>query len=172
MRTPFALFLAFAAAGCVAPAPRVAHAPAPVIMPVPRPEPTLLAADWRNWPATAGSWSYRADGRGSVAMFGRPGADAQAVLRCERDSGHVFLSVAGAAAGAVTVRTSSVARTVPMAPTGGTPAYLAASLAPADPLLDAIAFSRGRFALSLPGTAPLVLPAWAEVGRVVEDCRP
>ena len=171
MRAPLALFLAFAAAGCVAPAARVARAPAPVVVPPPRPEPVRLAADWRDWPVSAGTWRYTRDGRGSVAMFGRPGTDARVVLRCDRDSGRVFLSIADASPGAVTVRTSSVAKTVQAAATGSTPTYVAAALAPTDPLLDAIAFSRGRFALSLPGAAPLVLPAWAEVGRVVEDCR-
>jgi hypothetical protein len=40
-----------------------------------------------------------------------------------------------------------------------------------DPLLDAIAFSRGRFALSMPGFPPLVLPAGPELAHVFEDCR-
>jgi hypothetical protein len=40
-----------------------------------------------------------------------------------------------------------------------------------DALLDSIAFSRGRFAVSASGTPALVLPAGPEIGRVVEDCR-
>lgn len=164
---PLALLLA--ATGCVSP-PREASAPPPEAVTRP-PAPAPLAADWRDWPVTAGTWAYTADARGSVAMFGRVGADALAVLRCDRAGGRVFLSVAGGAPGTVTVRTSSVARSLPVGATGGTPPYLAATLAPADPLLDAMAFSRGRFALSMAGSPPLVLPAWAEVGRVVEDCR-
>ena len=171
MRAPTALFLAFAAAGCVAPSPRVATAPAPVAAPPARPFPAPIAADWREWPVTPGTWTYARDPRGSVAMFGRVGADALAVLRCDRAGGRLFLSVAGKTPGAVTVRTSSIARNVPTGATGGSPAYVAATLTPADPLLDAMAFSRGRFALSMAGAPPLVLPAWAEVGRVIEDCR-
>jgi len=40
-----------------------------------------------------------------------------------------------------------------------------------DPLLDAIAFSRGRFALEAAGLETLYLPAWPELSRVIEDCR-
>ena len=43
--------------------------------------------------------------------------------------------------------------------------------APNDPLLDAIAFSRGRFVIEQTGQPPLVLPPHAEIGRVIEDCR-
>ena len=71
----------------------------------------------------------------------------------------------------LTVRTSSTTRTLAVQPTGGTPPYVAASLAATDPLLDAMAFSRGRFVVEQAGAPPLVLPAWAEIGRVVEDCR-
>ena len=165
------LLLAFAAAGCVSAPRAVSPPPAQVATPSPRPAPAPLAADWRDWPVTPGTWTYREDARGSVAMFGMAGADAVAVLRCDRVGGRVFLSVAGAAPASMTVRTSSAVRTVPAGATGGVPPYLAATFTPADPLLDAMAFSRGRFALSLPGAQPVVVPAWAEVGRVVEDCR-
>jgi hypothetical protein len=47
----------------------------------------------------------------------------------------------------------------------------AAQLAARDPLLDAMAFSKGRFAVDVPGLPPLYLPAWPEVTRVIEDCR-
>ena len=38
-------------------------------------------------------------------------------------------------------------------------------------LLDAMAFSSGRFAVDLPGRSVLYLPSWPEVSRVIEDCR-
>ena len=44
-------------------------------------------------------------------------------------------------------------------------------LAPDDPLLDAMAITKGRFAVAAPGEPTLYLPAWAEVSRVIEDCR-
>ena len=46
-----------------------------------------------------------------------------------------------------------------------------AQVAPREPLLDAIALTRGRFAVELAGTPNLYLPNWAEVSRVIEDCR-
>lgn len=170
MRAPLMLLGLFAAVGCTS-ARKVAVPSPPVIVPAP-PPPAPVAADWRDWPVTPGVWRYGRDARGSVAMYGRVDADAVAVLRCDSRLGRLFLSVPGAAPGTLVVRTSSTARSIAVAVTGGTPSYLAATLAPADPLLDAMAFSRGRFALALIGSPPLVLPAWGEVGRVVEDCRP
>jgi hypothetical protein len=159
------------AAGCV---PRVAPPPpvaAPTPTPVPTPTPTPIAADWQDWPVTPGTWRYERDARGSRALFGSPGAAALAVLRCDLPARAVYLSRAGSTPGAFTIRTSSTTRSVTAQPTGGTPAYVAAVLTPRDPLLDAIAFSRGRFTVEQPGVAPLVLRPWAEVSRVIEDCR-
>ena len=48
---------------------------------------------------------------------------------------------------------------------------LAVALPVGDPLLDAMAFSRGRFMVEARGWMPLYLPAWPEVARVIEDCR-
>ncbi len=48
---------------------------------------------------------------------------------------------------------------------------VAAILDPRDPLLDAMALSKGRFAVEVEGEAPLYLPSYAEVSRVIEDCR-
>ncbi|MGE5953581.1 MAG: hypothetical protein ACM308_08200 [Qipengyuania vulgaris] len=44
-------------------------------------------------------------------------------------------------------------------------------MAPKSPLLDAMALTKGRFAVETPGLPTLYLPAWAEVTRVIEDCR-
>jgi len=56
-------------------------------------------------------------------------------------------------------------------PVAGPPAALAVSLAARDPLLDAMAFSRGRFAVETAGLPTLYVPSWTEVSRVIEDCR-
>jgi hypothetical protein len=40
-----------------------------------------------------------------------------------------------------------------------------------DPLLDALVFSRGRVAVYIADKPALVVPAWPEIARVVEDCR-
>jgi hypothetical protein len=40
-----------------------------------------------------------------------------------------------------------------------------------DPLLDAIATSRARIGVTIGSGPALVIPAWPEVARVIEDCR-
>ena len=162
---------------CVAP-PRPAPAPPRPIptyvpAPTPSPTPTPLASDWRDWPVTPGDWVYRRDTRGSIAFYGVPGSDAALTLRCDRAAAQLYLSKRDATGTgtAITIRTSSTLRTLAAQPTGGTQPYVAVALAPRDTLLDAIAFSRGRFIVEQAGQAPLVVPSWAEFGRVVEDCR-
>jgi len=169
--------LSLAVAGCVAPAPRPQPSrPAPAVSrpaaPLP-PAPKPAASDWRDWPLTPGDWVYRQDGRGSIALFGPRGADAVLTLRCDRAANTLYLSRQGFAPAAValTVRTSTLLRTLSAAPTGGTPPYVAVALQPRDPLLDAMGYSRGRFVVEQAGAPTLVLPAWAEIERVTEDCR-
>ncbi|QNE32018.1 hypothetical protein F1C10_08750 [Sphingomonas sp. NBWT7] len=158
---------------CVAP-PAEPPAPPPPKAPPPPPPvsaPAPLASDWQDWPRTPGTWTYRRNERGSRAMFGQAGGEARAVLRCDRGAGRIYLSRAGDATGAMTVRTSNTTKAVTVRPTGGTVPYVAAELGVRDPLLDAMAFSRGRVVLEQAGTPPLVLPTYAEIGRVIEDCR-
>jgi len=129
------------------------------------------AADWRDWPLTSGDWVYRQDARGSIALFGPPGMDAELTLRCDRTAQQLYLSRRGTTSSApITIRTSSLLRALPAAPAGDS-GYLAAALAPGDPLLDAMGYSRGRFVVEQPGLPTLVVPAWAEILRVTEDCR-
>ena len=164
------LVVASLVAGCVgAPAPppersvpETAPPPAPAVAPP-------LATDWRDWPQTPGDWRYvRYNGRSS-ATFGttEPGA---LTLSCTADR-TIRITRPGTAAGAMTVRTTSLTRVLPTTAVGEPPAGSLATLAASDPLLDAIGFSRGRFVVQQEGRPPLVLPAWAEVERVVEDCR-
>lgn len=164
--------------GSCATPPRTAPAPPrpvaiPVPTPTPRPSPTPLAQDWRDWSVTPGDWVYRQDARGSIAFYGVPGSEAALTLRCDRAAAQIFISKRDAvgAATTITVRTSSTLRALAAQPTGGTQPYVAVALAPRDALLDAMAFSRGRFVIEQVGQPPLVLPSWAEIGRVVEDCR-
>lgn len=51
------------------------------------------------------------------------------------------------------------------------PGYISAELAAKDPMLDAMAHSRGAFLIGLLGTEDLIVPTWAEFARVVEECR-
>ncbi len=160
--------------GCATPPQAPRPAPVPIALPRPLPPPVLpklpvpQGTDWRDWAVTPGDWAYRADPRGSVAVFGAARGDALLTLRCDRMAGMLYLSRGGAVAAPLTLRTSSLARTVPVQPNGGA---VAVALAARDPLLDAMAFSRGRFIVEQLGSPTLVVPAWAEVGRVIEDCR-
>ncbi len=172
MRVLAPLALLAVIGGCVAPRPS-APPPPPVVAtprPVPLPAPPPVA-DWRDMPYSPGTWTYRRDPRGSIALFGPVGADAAMTLRCDVGARQIFLSRAGSAVAPLTIRTSSAARSLAVQPVGGATPYVAVALAPNDPILEAMAFSRGRFVVSQPGMPTLVLPSWAEVGRVAEDCR-
>ncbi|MGU3389996.1 hypothetical protein [Sphingomonas sp. M1A8_2b] len=161
-------------AGCVAPPRAETPPPLPpprVAAPAPAPRPAPIAADWRDWPYSPGTWVYRRDARGSIALFGPANADASLTLRCDTATRQVYLSRAGTTTTPLTIRTSSATRALPVQPTGGTPPYVAAALMPNDSLLEAMGFSRGRFVVQQAGSAPLVVPAWAEIERVTEDCR-
>lgn len=169
------------------PAPRRAVIPPPVYRPpaLPRPasptapQPRTNAASWRDLPQTAGSWNYTAETTGSAVRFGQPGAPALLTLRCDRSRPALVLQRPGLGAGQVpaTITTSSTVRRLSAVPAGAAGAAQNAAvpfeivLAVRDPLLDAIAFSRGRFMLEMGGAQTLVLPAWSELGRVIEDCR-
>lgn len=158
-------------AGCVAP-PRAEPPPRTVTPPpAPAPRPVPIAADWRDWPYSPGTWVYRRDARGSIALFGPANADASLTLRCDTAARAIYLSRAGSTATPLTIRTSSVTRALSVQPTGGTTPYVAAALMPNDSLLEAMGFSRGRFVVQQAGSPPLVVPAWAEIERVTEDCR-
>lgn len=67
--------------------------------------------------------------------------------------------------------TTSTTRALLSQPAADTPGWLVATFQPGDPILDAIAFSRGRFAFEAAGLPTLYLPSWPEVSRVIEDCR-
>ncbi len=176
MRTAFALILALLVSGCVTapqeqtpqpPPSPPATAPKPVAVPVPLPE------NWQDWPMTPGNWVLRQDGRGAVALFGQPGADALFIARCDKAGSQIYLSRSGSIGnGAVmTIRASAGLKAFPALPAGDTPPYAAAKLAPRDSQLDAVAYSRGRFVVSVTGLSDLVIPAWPEFNRVVEECR-
>lgn len=141
----------------------------PVRRPPPPPPPP--PTDWSLLPLTPGGWVYRNEGGVSQALFGPAGGEAAFVVRCERAANRITLIRTGAAAGALlTLRTSYRARNFPAA-RHAAPAGLAATLPATDSYLDGIAFSRGRFTVEAAGAPMLVIPAWPEPARVIEDCR-
>lgn len=154
-----------------APAPRPAPTPAPTPTPAPPPAtPVAAATAWADRPLTPGNWTYRAEPSGSVALFGSP-AQPLLTLRCDRASRRVILTRAGAGQGAMVIRTSYGAVSWPATAQGGAQPALVAARAASDAVLDQMAYSRGKIGIEAQGAAPMVLPAWAEIARVVEDCR-
>ncbi|HEX9964131.1 MAG TPA: hypothetical protein VGB04_04025 [Allosphingosinicella sp.] len=153
-------------AGCAArPAPAPAPqrpprvtAPPSVRVPPPAAEP-IGQQDAPDPPLSPGDWSYSGDAAGSVARFGGAGS-ASFSLRCDPARRRMVLSREGSGS-ALRVGTSYGQRTLPPV----------AELAADDPLLDEMAFSRGRFTVEAEGLPPLILPTWPEPARVVEDCR-
>lgn len=160
-------------ASCVAP-PREfsAPAPAPTPVPAPAPPPVPQPKEWRDWALTPGVWRYVSEGASSTAIFGVAGAPPLLTVRCEMPARRVvFEAVAARTGGQMIVRTTFGAASWPLQPSSASSAQFVAVRAPGDATLDQIAFSRGRFLIEVPGAAPLVLPTWAEITRVVEDCR-
>lgn len=169
-----ALTSAVALASCssVVPEPTPAPTPTPVAAPKPAPPP-VVTGDWTEWPLAQGDWVYRTDSRGSLALFGAPGDEADVIIRCDRNENRIYISRAGKIAngGQMTLRGSSGLQTYTARDTGGALPYAAISMAVDDYMLDRIVFSRGRFAVETTGLAPLAIPTWSEFNRVVEDCR-
>lgn len=179
MQIRIALLTLLALAGCGSrpqtqpspPAP--VQAPKPVAAPLPVPAP--LPSNWQDWPATPGDWVYRNDDRGALALFGGPGADAIFLIRCDKSRAKIFLSRGGSfpagETGTMQVRASTGQKSYTLANSSAQPPYVSAELLPSDPQLDAMAYSRGKFVVTVKGVADLVVPAWPELARVVEECR-
>ena len=128
-------------------------------------------ADLSAAPPIAGNWRYAAVAGGSEATFANASALPQLIIRCSRATRRVTIAKpASAAAPFLAVWTATLARSVPASFNPQT-ARLTAELAAYDPLLDALAFGRGRIGVTVSGTPSLVVPAWPEIARVIEDCR-
>lgn len=164
-----------ALAGCI-PAPEQTPAPTPAPPPAPAPAPSPadqtplpFAGNWMDAPVTVGDWSY-ADG---IARFGEPASEARLTLSCDRAMGMVEILRSGSAVATLPmiVRTETLERSVDAVPVPGALPRIVARIPARDPLLDAMAFSKGRFAIEAGGMPSLHVPSWPEVTRVIEDCR-
>lgn len=139
-------------------------APPPVQQRPVSPPPSLPApppvADWTLAPLTPGTWTYAASNGGGVARYAATSGTDIAALACDRGSRTLRWRVAGPEGQPLVLRTTFGARSV--APGG---------VAAGDRLWDELAFSRGRFRIDPPSGTPVILPAWPELARVIEDCR-
>jgi hypothetical protein len=166
-----------ALSACVAPpppqpAPAPAPAPTPAPVPVPVPQPTY--SNWMDAPQTPGDWFYIPQAGASIAAFGPAERQPIFALRCDAASRTVSIGRTSASLTPqpMTIRTESTTRSFSAAPAQGSVEHLVATALPAaDSFLDAMAYSKGRFAVEVAGEPTLYLPSWPEVIRVIEDCR-
>ena len=171
-------------AACIPPSPEPtpAPSPAPVSTPSPTPTPTPVAQapvteNWIDAPRTPGTWRYvnkqavyvERDGSGprapSVPLF---------IMECDGSNLRFMARTAAEGATQITIRTETRDRTLSASvrgPAGDEPRFAEALISARDPLLDAMALTRGRFAVETSNSPSLYLPAWSEVTRVIEDCR-
>jgi len=119
----------------------------------------------------AGNWTYVATNDGSEATFANAGGFPQLTVHCTRATRRVNIAKpASAAAPFIDVWTSSQTRNLPASFNPAT-GKLTIELEANDPLLDALSNSKGRLGFTVAPQPALVVPAWPEVARVVEDCR-
>lgn len=168
-----------ALAACVpAPAPTPAPSPRPTVVPTPAPTatplPTAVYENWIDAPQTSGNWFYAAIPPYTYAAFGPAATQPLASIRCDRGNRTVSIGRTSGSTTAqpMTIRAETIARTFAAQPRqGSVETLLAVDLPANDSFLDAIAFSQGRFMIEVAGEAPLSLPAWPEISRVIDDCR-
>jgi hypothetical protein len=139
-------------------------APPPIQAPPPAPAPAP-PSDWQDRPLSGGDWLYGDQPRPRAAFVQE---SALFAIECA-DTRQIRLArtVHGAASSTLTIRTTYGERSLRVSE----PSVPTAELAPSDPLLDEMAFSRGRFLVRVEGLPDLILPAWPEVARVIEECR-
>jgi len=129
------------------------------------------AVDFTTTAVARGSWAYQAVPGGSEARFVDASGTARLVLHCTKATRRVSIShTSSVPAASLFVWTSSASRNL-QARFEPNAMRVTAELPAHDPLLDAIAFSRGRLAVTMAGGLPLVTPAWPEAARTIEDCR-
>ena len=129
------------------------------------------AQNFSQVPAAPGAWSYNAQGGVSEARFMDSSGTIRLFVRCTMANRLVTLSrTSSAPASSLSVWTDTMERGLAARfdPNG---MRVTGALHSTDRLLDAIAFSRGRVAVTMPGFPPLVLVAGPEAARVFEDCR-
>ena len=151
--------------------------PAPVAKPVASVTPPQVPVavtpprDWRDAPLTTGTWRYVPGTPRSYAAYGVAGAQPALVIACDKTARTIAILRQGTAT-SLTVTTSYGAATLPA---GGLShegqMMTGVQIMARDNLLDRVGYSRGRFAVSGAGLSPVIVPAWAEPSRAIEDCR-
>ncbi|TRD12289.1 hypothetical protein FGU71_10730 [Erythrobacter insulae] len=183
LKTAGAIALTAAIAACV-PSINVPLLPpeptVPVAAPAPAPSrdpvPAIQEPRYENYldaPQTPGTWRYQQSAAGPIAVFVAPDGNGEFLLSCNRRDAAIGFWRSGTSASprAMRIRTETTARTFQVLQAEDTNPYLTVDVPANDTLLDAMAITKGRFAVEVEGQRTLYLPAWVEVTRVIEDCR-
>ncbi len=129
-------------------------------------------AGYLDQPQTPGDWSYTVQADGGSAVFANSEEMALFTMRCTASASELTIErAATTGSGDMAITTETAAQALPTKSRADGSAVHSAQLAADDPLLDAMAITKGRFAVAMEGEDTLYLPAWVEVSRVIEDCR-
>ena len=144
----------------------------PISRAIAQTSPAPAVADYSNSPLLPGSWSYlTVPGGGSNARFTDSTGTIRISIGCNRTSRGVTIArTSTAPAASLSIWTSTSSRNQPALFEQAAQRVIATFNAQ-DTMLDAIVFSRGRFAVSMPGAPAFVIPTGPEAARIVEDCR-
>lgn len=130
--------------------------------------------NWNDQPQTKGEWTYTAQPHETYAHFGVDRPNRLFIIRCDlrtRQVGIARFLTSEANSRSMVIRTETTMRQLVAEPLPNVRPLAGVELAANDPLFDAMAITQGRFAIEVEREEPLYLPAWAEVTRVIEDCR-
>ncbi|WP_051698919.1 hypothetical protein [Erythrobacter longus] len=168
-QTAGALALTLVIAACVGgpdlPPPIIAPSSAPVARPAPPPAPIVREPVFENYldaPQTPGTWRYANDAGETLALYG-VGDAYRFIIRCDKSSRQIGLGRVGEEAlsppRVMEISTETTKRSLTLEQVTDTGRLVAAYLSPSDPLLDAMAITKGRFAVGVEGERTLYLPA-------------
>lgn len=174
--------LTFGIAACVPSVEAPAPTPAPVARPAPTPTltppptPVVQEPRFENYldaPQTPGNWEYARFPFGSQAIFNSGAAETSFAINCNTADRRISLNrpISTTAPRPMQIKTETSTRILSAQSAIGGMANLSVSLDPRDPILDAMAITKGRFAVQTEGLRTLYIPAWVELSRVIEDCR-
>ena len=146
-------------------APATSASPAPVV--IQTQDDTYLDAA-----QSEGDWVYSDEGSERFAAFITPPDAMVFAMVCDNGEIEILRGTAseGSTMRVMSVTTETVTRQLQAQEVPNRP-MVTTTLDARDPLFDAMAITKGRFAVEVEGEDTLYLPAWAEVSRIIEDCR-
>ncbi|XUU59814.1 hypothetical protein ACRAQ6_09560 [Erythrobacter sp. HA6-11] len=156
-------------------ASRPAPTPSPTVAPVTMPPPIMeqLPENWMDQPRAPGDWTYERESSETFALYGEGRDNMRAIIRCDLRTRQVGIGMFGVqtSSARMQIHTETLSRTLEATQRESAMPLVAAEVDANNRLLDAMAITKGNFAMQVDGARILYLPGWAEVTRVIEDCR-